>query len=223
MPKRRKVTFYFDYISHNAYIAWIELQRLRDELDFELVPRPVLFAALLAANKQLGPAEIKPKLEWMTENVLRKAKLLDIPLAPPASHPFKPLLALRASLVAIDAGCGDEFVERLFTACWAESKDVSDPKVIQRLAQELGLDGDLVITESQSQTTKDKLSEVTKSAIDEGVFGVPTMIVDQTLFWGFDDFQYLTLYLQGNDPLDPGVLDQWRKVKPSAVRNAVKP
>ena len=91
----RRATFYFDFISHNAYLAWTQLGPLaeRHAVAFELVP--VVFGALLAAHGQLGPAEVPPKSRWMLRDVVRKARLAGVPLAPPHSHPFNPLPSLR--------------------------------------------------------------------------------------------------------------------------------
>src|SRR5216683_183732 len=91
------IHFYFDYISSNAYLAWNQLPRLADKYGFAINPVPVLFAGLLEAHGQLGPAEVPPKSLWMSKNNLRKAALLGVSLNPPAFHPFNPLLALRVS------------------------------------------------------------------------------------------------------------------------------
>ena len=215
----RELHFYFDYLSHNAYIAWIEVKKLCSEFDIKLRPQPVLFAALLAANKQLGPAEIPPKTEWMVANVIRKAKLLGIPLAPPASHPFNPLPSLRTTLVAIEQQAGIAMIDQLFTACWAESRDISNPQVINDIVEKLGLDQRALNEAINSPTIKQQLHKDTETAIGRGVFGVPTMIIDNRLFWGYDDFNYLRLYLQGQDPFEPSILADWKKVKASAKRN----
>ncbi len=93
----RRLRFYVDYISSNAYLAWLALPRLVAKYDIEIEPVPVLFAGLLEAHGQLGPAEVPAKILWMWKNNLRKAAQLGAPLNRPAYHPFNPLLALRAS------------------------------------------------------------------------------------------------------------------------------
>ena len=89
------IRFYFDYISSNAYLAWTQLFALAEKYGAEVEPVPVLFAGLLKAHGQLGPAEVPAKALWMARNNLRKAARLALPLNPPAFHPFNPLLALR--------------------------------------------------------------------------------------------------------------------------------
>ena len=76
----RTLRFYFDYLSSNAYLAWTQLPKLASRFGVEVEPIPVLFAGLLEAHGQLGPAEVLPKAIWMAKNNLRKAALLGVPL-----------------------------------------------------------------------------------------------------------------------------------------------
>ncbi len=94
------IRFLFDYISHNAYLAWTQIGVVAARHGREVEPEAVLFAGLLNAHGQLGPAEIPSKARWMMLDVARKARRLGVPIAPPASHPFPPLLALRVTHAA---------------------------------------------------------------------------------------------------------------------------
>jgi 2-hydroxychromene-2-carboxylate isomerase len=154
----------------------------------------------------------------MLRNVLRKAAARGIPVAPPASHPFNPLLALRVSSLDMDEPLRNKLVSGLFAAVWAESRDVTKPDVVQAVATECGFRGRDVIAEAASPATKTRLREQTEAAIACEVFGVPTMIVDGQLFWGLDDLGFLDLFLAGQDPLPAGYESAWARVKPSASR-----
>ena len=59
---------------------------------------------------------------------------------------------------------------------------------------------------------KQHLLQASREAIELGVFGVPTMIVDDELFWGTDSFPHLTRYLRGDDPVRPEDVEAWRAV-----------
>lgn len=215
---RRHARFYFDYISHNAYLGWSRLDDLSDRygLDIDLVP--VLFAGLLKASGQLGPAEVPAKNRWMARDVIRKAALIELPLAPPASHPFNPLTALRVTVMTQDPGQRSLVVARLFDATWASGLDVSDPEVIRAVLSEAGLDGTALLRLADSEDAKRRLRDNTEAAIAAGVFGVPTILVDDQLFWGYDDIRYLELYLQGHDPLGDMDISDWWQVRPSTQR-----
>ena len=194
--------FYFDPISSNAYLAWVRVPELARRYDLEVEPVPVLFAALLEAHGQLGPAEVRPKADWMARNNLRKATLLGVPLRPPVHHPFSPLLALRVCSLDLPAAEKEALVGAMFRAVWAERLHVSEPSVVASVASKLGLDGDDLVRRAQEPACKQRLRDRTQAAIERGVFGVPTFEVCGELFFGFDDLPYLEMVLSGEDPLD---------------------
>lgn len=213
------IRFYFDYISSNAYLAWTQLPALAAKYDCTIEPVPVLFAGLLGAHNQLGPAEIPAKAYWMGKNNLRKAALLGVPLKPPAFHPFNPLLALRVSGLPLGAAAQTRLIDALFQAVWVRGLHVSEPAVVERLGDEIGLGGAALVAKAQQRESKDRLRRQTDDAIARGVFGVPSMEVGGEVFWGYDDFPYLELFLAGEDPFDPVEWKKWLGGPgPSAVR-----
>ena len=215
--------FYFDYESTNAYLAWTQLPRLAEKHDCAIDPIPVLYAALLDAHGQLGPGEIPAKGRWMMKNIFRKAALLGVPVNPPAFFPFNPLLALRVSILPLESTVRRGLIDALFQAVWVRSLHISEPAVVERIIDELGLSGAALVAQAESPEIKNLLRNQTADAIAKGVFGVPTMQVDDELFWGYDDFHYLELFLAGKDPLDQRDMEKWRRtVRPSSVRRRVR-
>jgi 2-hydroxychromene-2-carboxylate isomerase len=215
----RVIRFSFDYISNNAYLAWAQLPALAARFDCAIEPVPVLFAGLLAAHGQLGPAELPAKARWMAKNVARKCLQLGVPINPPAFHPFNPLLALRASSLPLEPPARRALVDALFRAVWVRSLHVSEPAVVERVADEVGLDGAALVAEAGRPDAKERLRRQTDDAIARGVFGIPSMEVDGELFWGYDDFPYLELFLAGKDPLAAaGWTGDFVPPRPSAVR-----
>lgn len=213
------VRIYLDYISNNAYLAWEELPKLAAKYGATYEAVPVLFAGLLEAHGTLGPAEVPAKRRWMGFNTLRKARLLGLPLERPAHHPFNPLLALRASSIAEPAEQRGALVTALMRGVWARSLHVSEPDVVAALADEVGLDGRALVARASEPDAKARLREQTDDAIAAGVFGVPTMIAGDQLFWGYDDFPYLELFLAGQDPVDATSWTAWDEPpRPSSVR-----
>lgn len=216
MPPLR---FYFDYISSNAYLAWLELPQLAAKYEVEIEPVPVLFAGLLEAHGQLGPAEVPAKALWMWKNNLRKAARLGAPLNRPAYHPFNPLLALRASSLPMDDERRRVFVDGLLKAAWVRELHVSEPDVVAAVAHEAGLDGAAIVAEAMMPAAKVRLRAQTDAAIAAGVFGVPSMEFAGELFWGHDDLPQLELLLAGRDSLDPEEVRRWSgPPRPSSVR-----
>lgn len=212
--------FYFDYISTNAYLAWLQMPTLARRYGLLVEPVPVLFAGLLEAHGTSGPAETPAKALWMFKNNLRKAALLGAPLKAPAFHPFNPLLALRATTAARDFDECDALVTRLMEAVWVREEHVSEPEVVERAARDVGIDGAALVAAANTPEIKAELRRQTDDAIARGVFGVPAMEANGEIFWGYDDLPYLELFLAGDDPL---ARTSWGKTdmaapRPSAMR-----
>jgi len=220
----QSIRFYFDYESPNAYLAWTQLPKLASRHGFTVEPVPILYAALLDAHGQIGPGEQPAKGRWMNKNMLRKATLLGIPLNPPAFLPFNPLLALRVTILPHETETRRSLIDALFEAVWVRGLHVSDAAVVEDVANGIGLPGAALVAQAQDPEVKSQLRVQTSEAIAKGVFGVPSMIVGDELFWGYDDFPYPELFLAGNDPLDPEASQRWsRPVRASSMRRRFRP
>ena len=213
------IRFYFDYISPNAYLAWTQLSALAERNGCVIEPVPVLFAGLLAANHQMGPAEVPAKMRWMWKNVMRKAAIIGVPLNMPPFHPFNPLVALRISSLELDAKQRLTLIDALFAAVWVRGLHIAEASVVEKVATEAGLDGAALSTRAQQPACKAELRKQTDQAIADGVFGVPTMAVGEELFWGYDDLAFLQRFLDGTDPIEQARWKPSVMPRPSAVRD----
>jgi 2-hydroxychromene-2-carboxylate isomerase len=156
---------------------------------------PVLFAGLLNHYGQLGPAEIASKRRFTYRFALWRARALHVPMRFPPAHPFNPLKALRLILAA---GCDRRAIETVFDAAWAEGRDVADDAVIAALARDLGVSN--VEQASNREEVKNRLRDNTAWAVEQGVFGVPTLLIYREMFWGQDAFDMALDYLRDRAP-----------------------
>lgn len=211
--------FLFDFISHNAYLAWARTQRIAATHGLHFEPVPVVFGAMLSAHGQIGPAEVPPKSRWMLRDVLRKAALLNLPIAPPHTHPFKSMAALRLACCTMHADARLHLIDALWRATWAESREVSNPQVLGQIIDEAGLDAQQLMTQIESEDLKQQLRSNTDDALAAGAFGVPSVFARGQMFWGYDDLDALERFLEGRDPLgDTADFAAWARVKPSVQR-----
>ncbi len=191
----RHVTFYFDVISPYAYLAFEQLPEALRGISCSVIYRPVLFAGLLKHHGQLGPAEIAPKRDWTYRHVQWLAHTAGIPLRMPQSHPFNPLALLRLALACHPELCGqtNRYVcESIFHHVWRGGLDAADAQRFETLVKRLSSQGDI-----HSSSTKDALKSNTEMAITKGIFGVPSIAVDDKIFWGHDALPMLRDYLLG--------------------------
>jgi 2-hydroxychromene-2-carboxylate isomerase len=197
--------FWFDFISPYAYFAWLRIRDVASETGATLRLRPVALAALLDHHGQLGPAEIPAKREHTLKDVARYAAAHGLELRGPATHPFNPLTALRCSLPEVAGDQQAEVIDALFRAGWSDGADLGDPEAIARALSAAGLDGPALVARTREAAVKQALIEEGRAAIARGVFGVPMMDADGELIWGNDRMAWVTLRLQGRDPLPSGV------------------
>jgi 2-hydroxychromene-2-carboxylate isomerase len=218
MLARPSLRFYFDYVSPYAYLASTQIRALGARHGREVEPIPVLFAAVLDANGSRGPAEIPRKRAYVLKDVLRLAHTLGQPFTIPASHPFNPLVPLRATAAVADLTARWRLVDALYRATWVDGVKVEVPEVVAGLADAAGLDGSHLVELAQQPEAKARLRALTEDALAAGAFGVPTMIVDEELFWGVDSLPHLERFLEGKDPVTKELVERWHGLGASATR-----
>jgi 2-hydroxychromene-2-carboxylate isomerase len=194
----KHITFYLDFISPYAYLAFEKLPEALMGHSYSLSYKPILFAGLLKHHGQLGPAEIAPKRDWTYRQVLWQAQHHGVDLQMPASHPFNPLPLLRLAVACGTEGLPNRYVcETLFKHVWLGGTDAADAQRLLDVTQQLA-----PAHEVNSDAVKALLKAHTDEAMARGVFGVPTFEVDGKLFWGFDALPMLQAYLAGEPWFD---------------------
>lgn len=185
----KTIEIYFDYASPWAYLA------------SEIVPRrfgaatiswrPIYLRGLPAFAT--GVPYDAAKMAYAAVDFARCVAHEGVPFTPPASFPLDGLHGLRAAYVAMDAGVFDAFHPAMFRAAWAEHNDVSNKEVVGAiLAAALGQGaavGD-ALARMAEPAIKDRLRAATTEAVARGVFGVPTFMVGDEMFWGHDRMDY---------------------------------
>jgi 2-hydroxychromene-2-carboxylate isomerase len=180
--------WYFDFISPFAYLQSERLDSLAPQVSVRC--KPVLFAGILAANGQKGPAEIPAKRAFTYQFVVWQAKKLGIPLKFPHEHPFNPLALLRLAIA-----CDSDFtaVRRIFRFVWRDGRLPDLPIEWAELVGELGIAD--AAARIGAPEVKEALRRNTDEAIARGVFGVPTLAIGDALFWGSDATRMAADYL----------------------------
>ena len=213
------IAFHFDFISPYAYLAWTQIHGLAARHGREVMPVPTLLAPLLAHGGTKGPAEIPAKRVYTLFDVTRSAHALGVPMAPPPSHPFNPLLALRVASLEMPRDDRRRLIDALYAAVWAKRQGVETPEKVAAAASEAGFDGNELVRRAGEQDAKDRLRKQTDDAIAAGIFGVPTMMVDGEMFWGLDSFGHLERQLRGEGLDVRAKAREWGRVAPSATRS----
>lgn len=189
----KHITFYLDFISPYAWLAFDAMPRALMGLSYSVTYKPVLLGSLLQHHGQLGPAEIPAKRDWTYRHVLWLARQQGVPLQMPALHPFNPLNLLRLAVATDAGGHPNRYVcETLFRHVWEGGADAADTTRLEALVQKLAPGRDLA-----DASVKAQLKAHGDDAIAQGVFGVPAYVVDGKVFWGLDALPMLRAYMEG--------------------------
>lgn len=199
----KRIDVYLDFISPYAHLAFFKLPEHLMGHSVSVHYHPVLFAGMLKHHGQLGPAEIAPKRDWTYRQVLWLAQQHGMALRMPTVHPFNPLGLLRLALACGEDGQVNRYVcETLFQHAWNSGEDAACPERLAALTAQLQPRRD-----PKSDAVKAELKANTEQALHRGAFGVPTFVVDDKLFWGFDALPMLRAYLDGAPWFETGEWD----------------
>ena len=191
----KRLVFHFDVISPFAYLAFERLPQELEGCSYEVEYRPLLFAALLKAHAQKGPAEIEPKRQWTFRHVHWLAHRHGVPMDTPAEHPFNPLTLMRLLLATAEDGRPNRrAVQAVLRHVWVGGLDANDPDRLAALRAALA-----PVREPDSAAVKAALRANTDEAVADGLFGVPTLTLDGRHFWGLDALPMVRDALQGSD------------------------
>ena len=206
----KTVTFYLDFISPYAWLAFHALPQALQGISHRVVHKPVLFGAMLKHHGQLGPAEIPAKRDWTYRQVLWLARQQGCELQLPAAHPFNPLGLLRLAVACDADGEPNRYVcEQVFRHVWCGGEDAANADRLAGLTARLQ-----PVRDPVDAGVKQDLQDNTREAIDRGLFGVPSFVVDDKVFWGQDALPMLRACLLGDEWFEG---PDWNAVQSIAV------
>ena len=180
------IDFYFDIISPYAYIAYKKILKIKD-INFKL--KPILLGGLHNLAGITAPAFNKYKMKNMQNDCELVAKKNNISFKWNSKFPINSLNIMRGYLCVKD-NKKEEYLNNFFEAYWKEDLDLSNEENIKILLKKLKIDDHDFFNLIKNQDTKDKLKQFTQEAFEKEVFGAPTFIVNNKIFWGQDRLEY---------------------------------
>ena len=181
---------YFNFRSPYCYLAANRLFELLENTLVEMLWRPL---GAWSGRSSLQQAEQKRRV--IRQDIARWAARSGLPLMPPPLT-TDPTIAALGSLQAQQQGCLEQYVKTVMSREWGQGQDIGQQQVLVNIAQEIGLDREKFIETITSQSARNKLAENWQEAQSKGVFGVPSFVVGEEIFWGNDRMDFLRDYLQ---------------------------
>lgn len=199
-----KLEFFWDAVSPYTYLASTQItqlvEELAEEVSIELVWRPFFLGGVMQATGNKPPATVAAKGRHLFADLRRWAAMYDVPFWFPKSFPANTVAAMRMACYAQKQGKQAELAMALMQAHWGNASegadaDIANADVLQRLAEQVGLDGAEALAATQDQKIKDELKANTEEAVTRGAFGAPTFFVEDEMFWGNDRLPLLKQHL----------------------------
>lgn len=194
----KKIHFYFDFLSPYAYVAWTWVR----SQSYDFVFHPISIPSLVSHYDAKGPAQINPKRNYLFKDLLRYTALNNVPFNPPKNSAFNSLHALRLSLKSVAKDRQKEVIDAIFKAAWEKGMDIGSDDVLKEVLEASGLPSKELFLKMEESSSRMELKNNVEEAINAEVFGVPTFLVDDEIFWGNDAIKYMEMFLEGRDPLD---------------------
>jgi len=211
----KHIDFWLDPVSPYAYLAFERLPEAFAGLSYSVAYRPIVFGALLKHYEHKGPAEIEPKRAWTFRQIHWLAHRAGIALDTPARHPFSPIALSRlAWATAVEGATPNRFVcETIFRHVWIGGADAEDSLRFAVLREQLAPRLD-----PGSDEVKQRLRDATDAAIAAGLFGVPTLGIDDKRFWGYDALDMAAAFMRGDPWFDAPHWDREGAPRPGVQR-----
>jgi 2-hydroxychromene-2-carboxylate isomerase len=189
----KTVEFYFDFGSPAAYLAFTQLPTIASDEGAELVYRPVLLGGIFQATKNASPVTVPAKGSYMLRDFGRFARRYGVPLKFSPFFPINTLTLMRMAIGLQQRQPQDflPFLNAIFRAMWVDGLNLGDPAILHGVIQKAGFDPDRLQALAQDEAIKALLKQETDKAVQRGLFGVPTMIVGEELFWGQDRLDFV--------------------------------
>ena len=186
-----RVEFFFDCSSPWTYLAFHRIEEVCDEAGADLVWRPILVGGVFnAVNESVYEQRAKPvpaKARYYAKDLQDWAREYGLEIGQPPVFPVNSVRAMRAACVALDRGALPAWARAVFESYWRDLEDISQPEVLRRIADRIGLDAGDLLERIEWPEYKQRLRDTTDELIERGGFGSPTMFIDgDDMYFGND-------------------------------------
>ena len=185
----KSVDFYFDFISPYSFLAYKKLKKLSDYRSINIIYKPILLGGLHKLGGITAPAFNERKMKNMKNDCELVAKKNNIEFTWTVKFPINSLQLMRGYLI-INKELKTKFFDLCFDYYWKENVDLEKKENVDNILKECSINKDFFFKEIQNQKIKERLIDLTSNAFEKDIFGAPTFVVNNKIFWGQDRLDY---------------------------------
>ncbi len=187
----KQIEFFFDVGSPASYLAWTQLPALAERHGATLVYRPMLLGGVFQATGNQSPASIEAKGNYTRTDFQRFARRYGVTLNHNPYFPINTLQLMRGAEALRETDQLQPYLTAVFTAMWVDEQDMGQPEVVGKVLAAAAFDPSALMEHLSDPKVKQGLKETTEEAVRRGVFGAPTIFIDDEMFFGQDRMDFI--------------------------------
>ena len=183
--------FYFDFISPYSFLAHKEIRKIEKKNSIKIKYKPILLGGLHNLHGIKAPAFIPAKAKHMIRDCKLIAEKNKIKFKFNSYFPIRSLNLMRGVLIAEEDNYKSYYVDSIFNAIWEDGLNMNDENIIQKILKNLNINPKTFLLRCASSSIKDSLKIKTNEAYEKGIFGAPSFVSNNKVFWGQDRIEFV--------------------------------
>ena len=182
--------FYFDFISPYSFLAHKEIIKIERKNSIKIKYKPILLGGLHNLHGIKAPAFIPAKAKHMIRDCKLIAEKNKIKFKFNSYFPIRSLNLMRGVLVAEEDNFKSYYIDNIFNAIWQDGLNMNDENIIEKILKNLNVNPKTFLLRVASASIKESLKKRTNEAYEKGIFGAPSFVSNNKIFWGQDRIEF---------------------------------
>ncbi len=183
--------FYFDFISPYSFLAHKEVKKIEKKFSIKVMYKPILLGGLHNLHGIKAPAFIPAKARHMIRDCKLIAEKNKVKFKFNSYFPIRSLNLMRGVLVAEEDNFKSYYIDIIFDSIWQDGLNMNDDNVVQKVLKNINVNPKTFSLRSASSSIKESLRKRTSDAYDKGIFGAPSFVSNNKVFWGQDRIEFV--------------------------------
>mgnify|MGYP003683905261 FL=1 len=183
--------FYFDFISPYSFLAHKQIRKLEKKNSIKIKYKPILLGGLHNLHNIKAPAFIPAKAKFMIRDCKMIAEKNGVKFKFNSYFPIKTVNLMRGVFIAEEDDFKSFYVDNMFDSIWQNGFNMNDQNIIDKILKNIQVNPKTFFLRSTTQNIKEKLKNKTNEAYEKGIFGAPTFLINNKIFWGQDRLEFV--------------------------------
>ena len=182
--------FYFDFVSPYPFLAHKQIRKIEKKEEIKIKYKPILVGGLHNLHGIKAPAFIPAKAKHMIRDCKLIAAKNRVKFKFNSYFPIRSLNLMRGVFIAEEDNIMSYYIDSIFNTIWQDGLNMNDQVIVEKVLKNLNVNPKTFILRSASSLIKDSLRKKTNDAFEKGIFGAPTFVVNNKIFWGQDRIEF---------------------------------